>query len=45
MYFVNDYNVFEDNSDFKDEEFDNMASIIAFPRRGRIFRPIILVEG
>lgn len=30
-----------DDSDFEDEEFDNMRLIIAFPRKQRILRPRI----
>lgn len=39
MYFDNDFNVFKNGSDFEDKQFDNLALIIDFPRRRKIFRP------
>jgi len=29
---------YDDDSDFEDEEFENLALLIAYPRRQRIFR-------
>lgn len=33
MYFGDDYNVFENDGDFENPKFDNIASITDFPRR------------
>lgn len=38
MYFNFDANFFEDDTDFEDEEFENLAVLIVFPRRQKIFR-------
>lgn len=39
MYFDYDQHFLDDDSDFEDEEFDELAVLVAFPRQRRIFRP------
>lgn len=41
MYANFDEDVLQNDSDFEDDEFENMAILMAFPRRQRIFRPRI----